>query len=194
MKDLKPQKVCFDGDCYEVDSFTKLIPEICEFTTVEAFVRPMYKEEFMKSWIDLIPIMNERFVITVVEYYRRGHHRLSLIRRACSCRYCLSLVGSPERRKIFLLLLSRLLSITHTHTHTHSRRRGDKERQSSKCSFSLVVFSCFCAQREKKWSFAVTCSKLDFRFFFVQRYTKSCQTKNRRIFHGVCQCVQITAS
>ena len=54
--------------------------------------------------------------IIVVEYDRRGHHRLSLIRRVCSCRSCLSLVGSPERRKIFLLLLSRLLSITHTRT------------------------------------------------------------------------------
>lgn len=62
----------------------------------------------------------------------------------------------------------------YTHTHTHSRRRGDKERQSSKCSFSLVVFSCFCAQREKKWSFAVTvCAKLDFRIFFVQQFVQS---------------------
>jgi len=50
--------------------------------------------------------------------------------------YCLSLVGSPERRKIFLLLLSRLLSITHTHTRTLDdaeikidSRQSERERE-----------------------------------------------------------------
>ena len=114
-------------------------------------------------------------VVTVVEYYRRGHHRTLFNTTGVFLSFLSLLVGSPERRKIFLfysfLVSSLLHTHTHTHTHTHSRRRGDKDRQSSKCSFSLVVFSCFCAQREKKWSFeSHVCAQLDFRFFFVQQF------------------------
>ena len=64
----------------------------------------------------------------------------------CSCRSCLSLVGSPERRKIFLLLLSRLLSITHTRTLDDAELKIDS-RQSVP---SPLLCSRVFARNEKK--------------------------------------------
>jgi len=71
--------------------------------------------------------------------------------------YCLSLVGSPERRKIFLLLLSRLLSITHTHTRTLDdaeikidSRQSERERERGRGVPSPLLCSRAFARNEKK--------------------------------------------
>ncbi len=91
----------------------------------------------------------------------------------CSCRSCLSLVGSPERRKIFLLLLSRLLSITHTHTRTLDDAEIKRDSRQSVPSPSLC--SRVFARNEKKSGvlLSLVCSKLDFRIFFVQQFVQS---------------------
>ena len=50
LRRAEPDLICWDGDEYQSDSFTSLIPEIMEFCQVLAFVRPMYRDDFMKSW------------------------------------------------------------------------------------------------------------------------------------------------